>query len=408
MGVAARCVAATLFLAVIAGTPLEAASDTSNPAKSHKAVQAAIDAAARYLMRATRLDGSFEYRVNANPAVSVTPRYNVLRHAGAIYAMATDLGEQPNAAVRDAVLRAGGFLKDRTVAPVPDADGLLAVWSKPEITKGNKPLQAKLGGAGLGLVALAKLETIRPGFTPIADLRALGRFIVFMQKPDGGFHSKFIPSTGGRDDSWTSLYYPGEAALGLLMLYELDRDRRWFDAAGRALAYLARARENDADVPADHWALLATAKMLSFEDARIPSELRSKLESHAVQICTAILADQVDDPGAGALHGGFSADGRVTPTATRLEGLLAARSFLPPGTAIAARIDGAIDSGMAFLLRAQITEGNLAGGFPRAIAPLPPDAEKADSFNRRATEVRIDYVQHALSALIQYRATVRP
>ena len=63
----------------------------------------------------------------------------------------------------------------------------------------------------------------------------------------------------------------------------------------------------------------------------------------------------------------------------------------------------AIDEGMQFLLRSQIQIGEHAGGIPRAIHTLPEDHPQfKKSFNRRATEVRIDYVQHALSAMLQY------
>ena len=66
------------------------------------------------------------------------------------------------------------------------------------------------------------VERTMPGTTPVEFLRRLGNFLLFMQNKDGGFYSKFIPEKGGRDDSWTSLYYPGEAALGLIMLSEKD------------------------------------------------------------------------------------------------------------------------------------------------------------------------------------------
>ena len=369
-------------------------------------VEEAIEAAAGYLVRAARDDGLFVYRINTNPAVKVRPAYNLLRHAGTLYAMAMHYADEPDPAMRAAMLRAGGFLRDRAIAPLPEDEKLLAVWSRPEVIRKDRPLQAKLGGAGLGLVSLIGLEGIEPGFTPLEMLKGLGRFIVFMQKSDGSFYSKYIPSTGGRDDSWTSLYYPGEAALGLLMLHELDPSGPWFEAAGKALDYLARVREGARDVPADHWALLATAKMLSIEDAEMAPDLRARLIGHAVQNCEAILAQQIDGPGPRKVNGGFSADGRVTPTATRLEGLLAARDFLPAEAGLGAPIDTAVERGIGFLLRAQIRDGDFAGGFPRAIATLPPDLPDAARFNRRATEVRIDYVQHALSALIQYRATL--
>ena len=60
-----------------------------------------------------------------------------------------------------------------------------------------------------------------------------------------------------------------------------------------------------------------------------------------------------------------------------------------------------IDAGVQFLLNAQLRDGPYAGAVPRAIQRLP--SEPATSkFNRRATEVRIDYVQHAMSAWMGY------
>ncbi len=92
-----------------------------------------------------------------------------------------------------------------------------------------------------------------------------------MQKNDGSFYSKYIPEKGGRDDSWTSLYYPGEAALGLLMLYEKDPSPEWLQGAADAMSYLSRIRYNKIIVEADHWALIATAKLLKqYDHSRQP------------------------------------------------------------------------------------------------------------------------------------------
>lgn len=279
---------------------------------------------------------------------------------------------------------------------------MLAVWSRPEINHSGKPLQAKLGGTGLGLVALMSLEAVRPGFTAMDDLRALGRFLAFMQRADGSFFSKYIPSEGGRWDEWHSLFYPGEAALGLIMLYEKDRSASWLAAASKALAFLARSRQGEPDIPTDHWALLATARLLSIGTGELPVS-RELLIRHAAQICEAILHGQIDDPQRPEYAGGFVPDGRITPTSTRLEGLLAALSFLPEHDDLRRRTEAAVDRGTAFLLRAQVTEGEFAGAFPGAIKRIEGVDLRTDEFNRRATEVRIDYVQHALSALIQYR-----
>ncbi|MBS1261737.1 MAG: hypothetical protein MAG453_01069 [Calditrichaeota bacterium] len=110
-------------------------------------------------------------------------------------------------------------------------------------------------------------------------------------------------------------------------------------------------------------------------------------------------------PRGSAFHGSFYRDGRTTPTATRLEGMIAALEYLPDKhRQLKADIGRAIHDGVSFLLRAQRRAGDNAGAVTRALLTLPqshPDED--DDFNRRATEVRIDYVQHALSAFIGYR-----
>ncbi|MBF8275629.1 MAG: hypothetical protein HW390_702 [Candidatus Brocadiaceae bacterium] len=365
-------------------------------------VRIAINRSANYLMKNTKAGGMFEYRINMNHAIKVKEKYNILRHAGAMYAMSMCYQLHPDDNMRSAVKRAGKYLRDEAIDTLPGKENMLAVLSKPHDSQGDEPLQAKLGGTGLGLAALLSLEDISPGSTPLADLRKLGQFLVYMQREDGSFSSKYIPAEGGVNDNWQSLYYPGEAILGLLMLYEKDPSAIWIDSASKALEYLARSRKDKTDVPADHWALLATEKMLSLKNKDKLAVPRELLIDHAVQICDAILKRQINEPERTEYGGGFSMDGRTTPAATCLEGLMAACSFLPRDHDIRKRIDSAVYQGIAFLLNAQIKEGPFAGAFPRSVGRLNQNTPEAKEFNNRATEVRIDYVQHALSAMIQY------
>lgn len=363
-----------------------------------------IQSAGEYLCGQCTQTGQFVYKSNLISNIGHDKKYNVLRHAGTIYALTQFYRWHPSEETLATLRRSTEFLKANCIAPVPENPGLLAVWSSPKLTHGDHPLKAKLGGAGLALVALTSFEAIEPGSTPLDKLRRLGRFLLYMQKPDGSFYSKYIPSSGGRYDKWTSLYYPGEAALGLAMLYEIDPDQRWLNAAAGAISYLARSRQGKKRVEADHWALLATARILPKLEhgrGRLTKELAL---AHARQICKSILAEQQKSTRMGKAYGGFAADGRVCPTATRLEGLLAARSVLDDGdNALLPRLEIAIPMGINFLLEAQVNSGEHAGAVPRAISPLPRNHRHySPAFNRRATEVRIDYVQHWLSALIEF------
>lgn len=361
----------------------------------------AIARSADYLRRQLRDNGQFIYRINMDPTVEVTAKYNLLRHAGTMYSLFLAHEFSPQPEIVDTLAQAERFLMTESYGEVAEAEDAAALWSRPEWGGFPGPERAKLGGTGLGLVALLSLEQARPGSTDLEALRKLGRFLIFMQRGDGSFSSKYVLSRGQwRRDAWVSLYYPGEAALGLALLYERDPDSTWLDASYHAMRYLARERAGASEVPADHWALLATARLLPLVK---PGE-RTILIDHAVQVCESILRFQVDgsDP---LRRGAFTADGRTTPTATRLEALLAALSFLPPEkTDLRRRIEAAVHEGIAFLLRAQVKTGPYVGAMPRAIASLgSAEMSALRSFNRRATEVRIDYVQHALSAMIQYR-----
>ena len=364
----------------------------------------AIHQSARYLINACDFDGKFQYRISLDPNIEVKPGYNMLRHAGSIYALAMYSDRSPDEITQRAMERAVHFLKDKTIHPLPGRPDLLAVWSDPQIILKQRPFEAKLGGTGLGLVALLSMEKIKPGTTSIEYLRKMGNFLRYMQKKDGSFYCKFIPSAEGRSDRWKSLYYPGEAALGLLMLNEGDPSAVWRNAAADAIANLARIRAGKTEVEADHWALLATAKLLPIYDRSHRPLPRKAIVDHAIQICTSILNQAEKVPPIPTVYGCFTNDGRTTPTATRLEGLLAALTFWPQDhDELRHRIKDQVNKGVSFLMSSQITRGQYAGAIPRGVHPLPQTHPRyTHAFNRGVSEVRIDYVQHALSAMIQY------
>lgn len=375
-------------------------TETSSPDRD--SVDRAIHSAAAYLRAQLRDDGQFKYRVNLNDEIVIPPRYNVLRHAGAIYALGMYNEVFPKSETATAMMSAGNFLQ-RQIAPLPGRPHLSAIWSRHDVENSFEPDQAKLGGTGLGLVALLSVEKVRPGATDSETLRKLGEFLLYMQKSDGSFYSKYVPDEGGFSN-WDSLYYPGEAALGLIMLHDRYPDEKWLRAAADALEYLAKARKGQIDVPHDHWALLATARIWPHLDLEKQQPLRARLADHAAQICRSI-TDGQSSLRSDFLRGSFDEEGRITPCATRLEGLQAADLHLPlREAALSRQVVKACDLGTWFLLRAQIKEGPFAGGFPRSIWGHPNFApDSLALLNPRSSEIRIDYVQHALSALLEFR-----
>ena len=243
----------------------------SNPTKESTShgLDTGIKSATNYLVNAILPDGKFEYVRNFDAEAMVGREYNVLRHAGTLYAMTQSFNEFPNDTLKHNILLGAKYLKDTFLDSVPDNQNLLTFWSDPKITKARGPLTAKLGGAGLGLVALSDIEKIKPGFTSLDTLRAIGRFILFMQDENGHFTSRFVPSSGGKDIRWRSLYYPGEACLGLIKLYHIDPNPEWIKAAIGCLTYLANERHQKSEYPIDHWALIATAELFNLKDIKL-------------------------------------------------------------------------------------------------------------------------------------------
>ena len=374
---------------IMATAPSLIAFQRSGEVSRPSATEAARAAAksAEYLIRVCEPTGMFTYRIETDSG-KVLDGYNVVRHAGAIYALAMWNRSHPDQRAVAAMTRATAFLRTNYISRDAKSNNLV-IWSKP----GSKG-EASLGGAGLGLVALTAMYKARAGTVPLADMQSLGRFILFLQRADGSFYARY-DAGGGRNGDLQSLYYPGEAALGLISLYEVDHSSEWLSAAGKALSHLAKSRANSPNLPADHWALIATAKFLPYyAKSNCPSS-RAELIAHAAGISRGILPDQIasSDPRS---EGGFDLAGRTTPTATRLEGLLAALEVLPPdGSDLRPQVEASVKRGIAFLLHAQIQTGAFAGGMP--MATLPGFSAGPSSF-----EVRIDYVQHALCAWLAY------
>lgn len=340
-------------------------------ADEERAHAAAVHAAADSLLARIGPQGRFVYRLDARGRARAG--YNVVRHAGALWALQHYHRLHPQATSSDALERSSRWLAECCLRPLPRWP-MQALWSVPE----GDPQEAKLGGAGLALAAwngMAEQGLARPDD---AALESLARFIVYLQRDDGSFHSKF--RDGKRDASWVSLYYPGEAALGLLAQHRRAPDPLWFDAAARALEFLATSRAQTGAYLPDHWALIASADL-----ARLEGAARATLVEHAAR--TAELMLSVQSP-----RGDFGHERRTAPAATRLEGLHAARELLGAEHPLRDRIDDALARGNAFLRDTQ----HASGAVPRGAD---------DSIDPRRDELRIDDTQHALSVWMNRCAT---
>ena len=381
-------------------------------------LDAFVEGAVSYLIKIShtsqqdqKFPGRFTYQADLRKPLSKTLKnnywnhhhqsnYNLLRHNGAIYALSQ--AHKRNAArfernspssdavknqreslqiqIEDTMRRAIGYLRDNALLPVPDhQDEWLAAWERSDANDPHsEPDQAKLGGAGLALIALGEMEKLQPKSVSFElELRKLGAFVESLQKEkSGGFVCKYKWGKGPYDN-WVSLYYPGEAALGMVMLAELELElqqrklrqsqprrmvtsaqlelehqhhghdsssntdtemnsyaQRWMLVAKKALLYLERLRRDQAseDIEPDHWALLATARLLPLlerQNQSLPANSRERKQAdleyrlvyqHGVRVAHSIVADHTTK-GLEKHEGCFTYDHRTCATATRLEGL---------------------------------------------------------------------------------------
>lgn len=336
-----------------------------------------------YLIRAQKSDGSFHYEYDPVDE-SVSERdYNILRHAGAAIALFQLYEATREANYLKAARRAVGYLRNR-FHWAREADAVYVL---------DDDGKAKLGANGLALVALAMQIRLDPKSADRASAGRLANLILRMQGRDGAFAS-YYGITGEPEDR-VSLYYPGEAMLGLIELYRSTGDQRLVEAARRGADYLIESQKRMAALPPDAWLMQALAGL--FAVRRDPPYV-----AHALNLAGAMIAAQYRVSDAPSYAGGYRPGvPGATPAAARAEGLLAAlRLARATGDGRATRIAEALKLGARFQLTQQFGADNsymianperAAGGFRESLT---------------STRIRIDYVQHNISALLGLAAMI--
>jgi hypothetical protein len=126
----------------------------------------------------------------------------------------------------------------------------------------------KLGAAALMTIALAERRLLTADHQHDEVMRALGRFMVALQRPDGGFHIKWLFLNGRPETGTTSLYYPGEALWALALLHEALPDEGWDEAAWAVADFITLERDDVENVKFpplnDHWAAYGLAEMVEW------------------------------------------------------------------------------------------------------------------------------------------------
>jgi hypothetical protein len=331
-----------------------------------------------YLVRMQKPDGSFHYSYNPLEDRASERAYNILRHAGAAISLFDLYAATGDSRYSNSARRALGYLKTR-YRPARESNNVYVL---------DNDGKAKLGANGLALVALTKQMELDPKSSDRESAAQLAGLILAMQRKDGSFDS-YYAIRGDEPREGVSLYYPGEAILGLVQLYRQNGDKRLLDAARRGAGYLIESQSRMRKLPPDAWLMQALEALSAIE--REP-----RYAIHAIALAEAMVAEQYTESDregfAGAFRPGLP---RATPAASRAEGMVAAyRLARLTNDARASRIASALKSSAMFQLSQQFDRDN---GY------FLPDAERAAGGFREglaSMRVRIDFVQHNISSLL--------
>ena len=245
-------------------------------------VDAAIERATSYLLSTVMDDGAFEYELRMeNETLNPVDDYNVLRHGGTMYSIGDSCHtrHEENFAsppaycdgAAHAMKLTAQWLQEEAIFKVPEAD-LFAVF-EPNLSRCTskemlKEREVCLGGNGLTLVALCLANQMAgEGTASLQDMKEIGQFTIeYMQREDGTFYSLYKPwvEPYGPDDSFVSLYYPGEAALGLVFLFEALQEAGEIEASKYFLEvkHSFFVQQNVLMPRADWWEVLVAASSI--------------------------------------------------------------------------------------------------------------------------------------------------
>jgi hypothetical protein len=349
---------------------------------------AAVRSGADYLVRVMSHEGRYVYMYHPLDERD-DPSYGWLRHAGTTYALLEAYEELGTPAYLEKGELALSYLR---VHLRDDAESL----GKYALDTSDEE-QQKVGGAGLALLAFAKDAAITGKRDELETMRALARFILKQQYADGHFRANTDLENDGQKRKKELIYYAGEAVLGLMRVYAIDPQQAYLDAARKAADWIIHVRDaatSEDTQEHDHWMTYALNELyrVTREDVYL---------QHALKIAHAIQKKQrgADAP-APDLVGTFY-DGQTTPASTRLEAYdadIAVSRFagkpedwlLGPAREVA-----------CFILGQQYDAAN---GY---WLKNPARAEGGVRESLFVADVRIDYVQHAMSAWLHLARLLR-
>jgi hypothetical protein len=369
--------------------PVVCGAALREPRLDRESARAAAVAGARYLVRHQQADGSFEYVYETVHDAALTSDYSIPRHFGVSYFLGEAYGATGDPAIGAAVRRALAWGEGRIH---PTFGGAEAACVAPPGAR-----TADLGSTALALVAVAEYRSHADD--PSVDRLAhrLAGFLLRMQKPGGDFAHSYRLDEGRADPAPKLPYYDGEASLALVKAYRQYRDPRYLEGARRGLDWLTKEQYRHFAgrffFGEDHWTCIAAG-------AAWP-DLRDPVYERFCRDFAAFIRRQQFAPGEhppdrrGAY--GFTPFlvPHTTPTGSRTESMISAYLLGRSHGRADERIRTQVREALRYLLQQQLQ--------PESCYLCADPERAAGGFleSPTARHVRIDFVQHASSALLR-------
>lgn len=383
---------------------LERGLSLERPPLTPESLRAAAVAGGRFLVDHLAPNGRYIYERDLASGRGSSPKpggpYSIPRHAGTTYFLAELYRLTGESFLREPIERAFAHLSE--LIAVGGCHGTLPygpLAGQPfacVLDRGHS--HAHLGSTALTVVALVEYRraTDDPRYDTMA--RQLTEWILFMQRPDGSFAHVYDTKTQEQRPEQL-LYYSGEAALALARMHSVFGEERYRDAAARALDHIVGWYDEfflgGFFFGEEHWTCIAAEAIHPAVDTR---RYLAFCQDYA-----RFLRDQQIQPGEFADQAQYVGSYNVTPfimpqntpagsrTESMISTYLLLRAHGRADDALRAQIEAALGYTLGQQIRADhdyfVSQRVRGAG---AITAGPAD-----------WSVRIDYVQHACSALIR-------
>jgi hypothetical protein len=344
-----------------------------------------------YIGRNIYENGRFRYRKHIDSEIIIEDDlYNSLRHAGVLYSMYMYEKYGLSTKYKESRLLASKYFIDRYVKKFGNK-GKYIVLSVPEEEQ-LKIKIAKSGSAGMALCALSNLYA--EGEIDLEILQGLGEFLLSMQSPEGDFYAYYDFEKKKINKEAEAVYYTGEAAAGLVYLYETDMQEKWLEAAKKAVLYLAKTgKELEMNIPFDSWAALAIEKM--FKNKWVTDDEKGILRAYTEQMAIPMMSNQITNRN-NSYYGAFKDNVRPCSLGSIMEGL-ASIYFCVENKQFRQLLFKSLSIGNLFLSKVQVKTGEQAGGLPNSANWVKPGVTP------NASIIRIDNVQHVVTGWLKFQ-----